>query len=44
MADNFLEKHQIEYEYRKRKWLMKKRHLSNIHIKENIPKQEDESL
>lgn len=27
MADNFLERHQAEYEKRKAEWLRKKRHL-----------------
>ncbi|MDO4160894.1 MAG: dehydrogenase [Prevotellaceae bacterium] len=27
MADNFLEKHQLEYEKRKEEWLRKKKHL-----------------
>jgi len=27
MADNFLERHQEEYEKRKRAWFLKKRHL-----------------
>lgn len=27
MADNFLERHQEEYEKRKQAWLLKKRHL-----------------
>lgn len=27
MADNFLERHQEEYEKRKQAWLRKKRHL-----------------
>lgn len=27
MADNFLERHQLEYEKRKEEWLRKKKHL-----------------
>lgn len=27
MADNYLEKHQLEYEKRKAEWLRKKKHL-----------------
>lgn len=27
MADNYLERHQLEYEKRKEEWLRKKKHL-----------------
>jgi hypothetical protein len=30
MADNYLEKHQLEYEKRKAEWLRKKKHLPKI--------------
>ncbi|WP_298452234.1 dehydrogenase [uncultured Prevotella sp.] len=29
MADNYLERHQLEYEKRKAEWLRKKKHLPN---------------
>lgn len=30
MADNYLERHQLEYEKRKAEWLRKKKHLPKI--------------
>lgn len=30
MADNFLERHQLEYEKRKAEWLRKKKHLPKV--------------
>lgn len=37
MADNFLERHRLEYEKRKEEWLRKKKHLSykNKHFVNN---------
>lgn len=32
MADNYLEKHQLEYEKRKAEWLRKKKHLPKINL------------
>ncbi|MBO6216053.1 MAG: dehydrogenase [Prevotella sp.] len=43
MADNYIERHQEEYEARKEMWLRKKRHLPKT-IQRNIPRPEDESL
>ena len=34
MADNYLERHYIEYEERKAKWLLKKKHI--LHRKNKI--------
>ncbi len=33
MADNFLERHQAEYEKRKAEWLRKKKHLSKSKVR-----------
>lgn len=30
MADNYLERHQLEYEKRKEEWLRKKKHIAKI--------------
>lgn len=43
MADNYLEKHQEEYEARKQRWQRKKKHLPKIVVR-NIQRPEDESL
>lgn len=32
MADNFLERHQFEYEKRKEKWLLKKKHIKSQYV------------
>ncbi len=42
MADNFLERHQEEYELRKEKWLRKKKHLPKIN--RQLEKPDDEAL
>lgn len=34
MADNFLERHQQEYEKRKAEWLRKKKHIPKKKVKE----------
>lgn len=44
MADNYIERHQEEYEMRKAKYLLKKKHLPKT-IGQKIPeKPEDEAL
>lgn len=35
MADNYLERHQLEYEKRKAEWLRKKRHLPKTVVRSN---------
>jgi len=42
MADNFLERHQEEYERRKEMWLRKKKHLPRLNKK--LDKPDDEAL
>jgi len=42
MADNFLERHRMEYEARKAAWLKKKRHL--VVKREHPLKPDDEAL
>ncbi len=42
MADNFLERHQEEYEAKKAAWLRKKRHLPKVSRK--LIKPDDEAL
>ena len=42
MADNFLERHQLEYEEKKENWLRKKKHLPKLTRKSEPP--EDETL
>ena len=42
MADNFLERHQLEYEEKKENWLRKKKHLPKLTRKPEPP--EDETL
>lgn len=32
MADNYLERHQLEYEKRKAEWLRKKKHLPKVKL------------
>lgn len=42
MADNYLERHRMEYEARKAAWLKKKRHIA---VKREPPlKRDDEAL
>lgn len=43
MADNYIEKHQEEYEKRKARYLMKKKHLPKT-INQIPEKPEDEAL
>lgn len=42
MADNYLERHQEEYEFKKRNFLRKKKHLPKV--KHCPPKPEDDAL
>lgn len=42
MADNYLERHQLEYEERKANWLRKKNHLPRL--KKKLAKPDDEAL
>lgn len=42
MADNYLERHQLEYEERKKNWLRKKRHLPKQ--KKILERPDDEAL
>jgi hypothetical protein len=42
MADNFLERHQEEYEAKKAAWLRKKKHLPKVNRKPVKP--DDEAL
>ena len=42
MADNFLERHRLEYEERKEAWLRNKKHMPKIKHRLMLP--EDESL
>lgn len=42
MADNFLERHQLDYEERKKAWL--KSHKHSIKIRRHLERPENESL
>ena len=42
MADNFLERHKLEYEEREANWLRKKNHLPRL--KKKLAKPDDEAL
>lgn len=42
MADNFLERHQLEYEKRKAEWLRKKKHLPGLKRKVARTKRDEE--
>lgn len=42
MADNFLERHRLEYEERKEAWLKNKKRMTKI--KRRLTRPEDESL
>lgn len=44
MADNFLERHRVDYEKRKEEWLMRKRHIRKKVVGRNIRKPDDEAL
>ena len=42
MADNFLERHQEDYEVRKAEWLRKRKHLPKL--KKKLERPDDEAL
>ncbi|WP_288318985.1 dehydrogenase [Xylanibacter caecicola] len=42
MADNYLERRQEDYERRKAKWNLKKKHV--VQVQRNVEKPEDEAL
>ncbi len=42
MADGYIERHQLEYEERKKNWLRKKNHLPIL--KKKLAKPDDEAL
>ncbi|HAT62514.1 MAG TPA: dehydrogenase [Prevotella sp.] len=43
MADNFLERHRLDYEKQKAAWIRKKKHLPKKYSR-NIQKPDDETL
>ncbi len=44
MADNFLERHREDYEMRKQRWILKKRHPGAGKVKRRLERPDDEAL